>query len=184
MDEAGFYCVEIPIGLNVWIGIGVDKLPIRVGTGHRHIHASKRVHNPAKAIELNHGGMVHPYPEVVANRVAQQAWTEAADDLNRLLRIDPENGNALFYLAQIAAQQQKHEEAVGYYLRAEASDTAQPWVKAWSAVRVGRYLAHQQKFDEARRKFEEVLALGDDLNGARRAAEESLSQLPPLNKQP
>ena len=116
--------------------------------------------------------------------MGRKDWPEAVAQLNQLLQIDPENGNALFYLGQIAAQQQKHEEANGYYSRAEASKTSEPWVKAWSAVRIGRYLAHARKFEEARQKFEEVLALGDDLNGARRAAEESLAQLPAGNERP
>lgn len=120
--------------------------------------------------------------EEAGRLIEQKAWSEARMRLERLLEIDPDNGNALFYLGQIAAQQQKHEEAVGYYSRAEASNTAEPWVKAWCSVRLGRYFAYQQKFDEARRKFEGVLTLGDDFRGARRAAEESLAQLPPTTE--
>jgi hypothetical protein len=114
--------------------------------------------------------------------IADKSWPEATNRLERLLQIQPENGSALFYLGQIAAQQQKPDLAASYYSRAEASDTAEPWVKAWCAVRLGRFLAYQRKFDEARRKFEGVLALGDDFKGARRAAQESLTHLPPAEQ--
>lgn len=116
--------------------------------------------------------------------ITKNSWAEATGRLEQLLTIEPENGNALFYLGQIASQQQKHELAAGYYSRAEASNTAESWVKAWCAVRLGRYLAYQHKFDEARHKFEGVLALGDEFNGARRAAQESLAQLPAENEHP
>ncbi len=116
--------------------------------------------------------------------IANRSWDEATSRLEQILKLQPENGNALFYLGQIAAQRQRHDLAASYYSRAEASNTAEPWVKAWCAVRLGRYLAYQHKFDEARRRFEGVLALGDDFNGARRAAQESLAQLPPANGHP
>jgi len=109
-------------------------------------------------------------------------WDQAESSLNELLKIDPENGDAMFYLGQIAAQKQDHEAAQEYYRKAEASTGAQPWVKAWSSVRIGRYLAHQGKFAEARQKFEQVIQTGEDFNGARQAAQESLKALPPSKR--
>ena len=111
--------------------------------------------------------------------IREKSWSEATAQLEKLLEIEPENGNALFYLGQIAGKQQRHEAAASYYSRAEASNIAEPWVRAWCGVWLGRYLEHQRRFEEARRKFEAVLAMGEDLNGAHQAAQESLEQLPP-----
>ncbi len=106
-------------------------------------------------------------------------WDQAESRLNELLDVAPDNGDALFYLGQIAAQKQEHEAAMDYYRKAEVSSGAQPWVKAWCSVRIGRYLAHEGKFVEARRRFEQVIEAGEDFNGARRAAQESVKVLPP-----
>jgi hypothetical protein len=56
------------------------------------------------------------------------------------------------------------------------------WVRAWSAVRLGRFLAHQGEFGKAREKFEAVRRMEGDLRGAREEAESSLSQLPAPEK--
>lgn len=110
--------------------------------------------------------------------ISKEAYAEAEGTLNQLLEKDPHNGNAFFYLAQLSAQQQDHERAVEYYKKAEVSENVQSWVRAWSSVRVGRYLAYQRKFAEARQRFEQVLKSDGDLKGAREAAQESLSSLP------
>ncbi len=99
--------------------------------------------------------------------------------LNRLLELDPGNGNAEFYLAQVAAQLGDHPTAAVHYARVELAPDVPEWVRAWSAVRLGRFLAHQGEFGKAREKFEAVRRMEGDLRGAREEAESSLSQLPP-----
>ncbi len=99
--------------------------------------------------------------------------------LNRLLELDPGNGNAEFYLAQVAAQTGDHQTAALHYARAEAAADVPDWVRAWSAVRIGRFLAHQGDFGRAREKLEAVARMTGELRGAREEAEKSLAQLPP-----
>jgi tetratricopeptide (TPR) repeat protein len=108
-------------------------------------------------------------------------YAEAETRLGELLELDSENGHAFFYLGQAAAQRGNFDEAYDHYLRAERSEGVEPWVRAWSSVRIGRQLAFRGAYGEARERFEAVVAIGDDLNGARRAALDSLAQLPEVD---
>lgn len=110
--------------------------------------------------------------------LSRQDYAQAESRLAELLEVDPDNGHALFHLGQIAAQREDFDEALAFYLRAEKSEGAEPSVRAWSAVRIGRHLAFRGEYQAARERFEGVVAIGDDLNGARQAALESLEQLP------
>lgn len=105
-------------------------------------------------------------------------YSVAEEKLQQLLREDPQNGNAHFYLGQAAFQTHKYEEAFQYYEKAAGLPNTADWVRALCWVRMGRYLASQGRFDLARTHFDRVLKMEGDLRGAREAARESLQQLP------
>lgn len=109
--------------------------------------------------------------------LAEKQFAEAEVELKKILDLNPEDGNAHFYLAQASAQSGNYPTAAEHYRKAEAATGVEPWVRAWSSVRLGRYLAHEGNTAEARRKFESVLALEGELNGAREAAQASLQEL-------
>jgi len=105
-------------------------------------------------------------------------YSEAEKLLQRLLTLEPDNGNAYFYLGQIAGQRQQHEVAFSNYEKAQTLPKTEDWVKAWSLVRMGRYLAHQGQCAEARRAFEKVLGMEGDLKGASEDALDLIKKLP------
>jgi TolA-binding protein len=105
-------------------------------------------------------------------------FPEAEERLRALLEEEPDNGNAYFYLGQIAGRQQKHEAAFAYYQKAQALDTTENWLKAWALVRMGRYAAHQERYEDARGFFEKVIGMEGDLRGARKDALDLVQKLP------
>jgi tetratricopeptide (TPR) repeat protein len=110
--------------------------------------------------------------------IAQRRYAQAEEKLRALLALEPANGNAYFYLGQIASQQKRHEEAFDYYREAQASQHAEDWVKAWARVRMGKFLAYQGEFEKARVQFEEVIKLEGKLRGARQEALDLVKRLP------
>ncbi len=110
--------------------------------------------------------------------MSNEKYAEAEKLLRTLLEQEPDNGNAYFYLAQIAGQKQQHDVAFANYEKAQALAKTQDWLKAWALVRMGRYLAHQEKFQEARRAFERVLEMEGDLRGAKKDAMDLVARLP------
>ena len=110
--------------------------------------------------------------------LSKREYLSAEEQLRTLLIEDPENGNAYFYLAQIASQQEKHEEAVQYYTRATESPGVPEWVQGWSLLRIGNYQAFQGDFGGARTYFDRVLEMKGDLRGAREEAQVSIEKLP------
>lgn len=109
--------------------------------------------------------------------LSQAGHNQANEKLRELLELDPDNGNAFFYLAQIASQQQQFEEAAKYYDRATQSEDTEAWVRAWSRLRLGKYLAFGRQFGKARSHFDAVLKMEGDLQGAREEAQESIRLL-------
>ena len=109
--------------------------------------------------------------------LSQGGYNQANEKLRELLELDPDNGNAFFYLAQIASQQQQFEEAAQYYDRAAQSEDTEAWVRAWSRLRIGKYLAFGRQFGKARSHFDAVLEMEGDLQGAREEAQESITLL-------
>ncbi len=105
-------------------------------------------------------------------------FPEAEAKLRELLEEDPGNGNASFYMAQILSQTGRHEDAFQWYKRSAESD-ADPQVRAWSWLRMGRIAAAGQRFREARGYFEKVLTIEGELGDADQQARDLIGQLPP-----
>jgi tetratricopeptide (TPR) repeat protein len=112
------------------------------------------------------------------NLMSQEEYSEAEMLLHKLLELEPDNGNAYFYLGQIAGRQEKHDVAFSYYQKAQDLANTTDWLRAWAMVRMGRYLAHQQKFEEARLVFGQVVKMEGDLKGARKDAVDLIGKLP------
>jgi len=105
-------------------------------------------------------------------------YQAASERLASLLEEDPENGNAYFYLAQIASQRAQYEQAFHHYSRAAGSPGIPDWVRAWSLLRIGNYHAFQGQLGEARTSFDQVLEMEGDLQGAKEEAQKSIERLP------
>lgn len=110
--------------------------------------------------------------------MAQKQFQEAGQRLDELLREDPDNTSGLFYMAQVSSQTGDLERAFVYYERVSNSN-APEWVRGLSLVRMGRILASQGSMAEARKRFQQVLALEGDLKGARKEASELIEALGP-----
>ncbi len=110
--------------------------------------------------------------------LSKREYLSAGEQLQNLLREDPKNGNAYFYLAQIASQQEQYEEAIQYYTRATESPGVPEWVQGWSLLRIGNYQAFQGDFRRARTYFDRVLEMEGDLRGAKEETRKSIERLP------
>jgi len=108
----------------------------------------------------------------------QQQYDTARAKLQEVVQQDPENATAYFYLAQVASQQKDYATAFSLYERAQQSKTATPVIRAWSKLRMARYLASQGDFGRARVYFTEVAQMQGELDGAREQAQSSLAELP------
>ncbi|MEE8350343.1 MAG: tetratricopeptide repeat protein [Acidobacteriota bacterium] len=109
--------------------------------------------------------------------LSKREYQPARESLLKILLEEPDNGNAHFYLAQVASQTDQHEEALEYYTRAANTPGIATWVQAWSLLRIGKYQAFQGQMEEARTLFDRVLGLEGDLRGAKEEAQESANRL-------
>ena len=107
---------------------------------------------------------------------------EAKAQLYEVLRLEPNYGNAFFYLAQISFQRQELEDAIRNYQLAITSEGVAPGIRARSRLVIGKIKAHQQKFDEAREIFQQIAALKGGLSGAPEEAKKLLELLPPASQ--
>jgi len=110
--------------------------------------------------------------------ISEKKYVLAQQKLETLLKEDPSHGSAFFYLAQIASQNQKYDQALDFYTRASQSTKIPDWAKAWSLLRSGRILAAGGNFSQATMKFREVLTIQGELKGAKKQAQDSLKRLP------
>jgi tetratricopeptide (TPR) repeat protein len=110
--------------------------------------------------------------------IRQQQYDVARAKLQEVLQEDPESATAYFYLAQIASQQKDYSTAFSLYQRAGQSKSATPVIRAWSKLRMARYLASEGNFAQARAYFNEVVQMQGELDGAREQAQNALAQLP------
>ena len=113
--------------------------------------------------------------------ISEKKYVLAQQKLETLLKKDPNHGSALFYLAQIASQTQKYDQALDFYTRASQSTKIPDWARAWSLLRSGRILAAGGNFSQATIKFREVLTIQGELRGAKKQAQDSLKRLPDEN---
>ena len=109
--------------------------------------------------------------------LSEKQYAPARQRLEELLKEDPNNGSAFFYLAQIASQTQQYDQALDYYTRASQAQGIPDRVRAWSLLRIGRLLAFKGDLQQAAVRFREVLKMEGELGGAREQAQESLAQL-------
>ena len=127
--------------------------------------------------QVNRRNRVNSLLNEAAILVSNKEFQPAQETLLRVLSDDPNNGNAYFYLAQVASQTDQYEEAFGYYTRAADAPGIAAWVQAWSLLRMGNYHAFQGQMEEARALFDRVLELEGDLRGAREEAQRSVVRL-------
>ena len=105
-------------------------------------------------------------------------YPAAIDRLNKLLAMDPGNGGAFFYLAQISAREKNWRRSRELYQKTVAAQGLEPWIYAHALVQIGRINAAEGLYPEARRNFEQVLAMEGDLRESREEAEFLLGKLP------
>ncbi len=110
--------------------------------------------------------------------ISKQKFETARQKLGQLLEEDPGNGNAYFYLGQIADQLEERQHAYEHYRQAAEAASNPAWIRAWSLVRMGKFLAFQDQFAQARRRFKEALTFEGELRGARDRAEQAIKELP------
>lgn len=154
----------------------------RIGEIESRLQSERQAREDAAAQEqaaFEHREEVRSLLREAGELMAGGSYHEAREALRRLVDIDPQNGNAQFYLAQAAAQLGEHDTAAAHYAQAETASDVEVWVRAWSAVRLGRFYAHQGDFARARAKLESVLRMEGDLRGAAEEARASLELLPP-----
>ncbi len=99
--------------------------------------------------------------------------------LEQVLKLDSRNPNALFGLAQVAAQGQRMDDAMELYARAASSaGPNETWIAAWSLVHRGNILRFQGELEAAHAEWAKVLQLQGDLRGASEAATRALDEKP------
>lgn len=112
-----------------------------------------------------------------ARRLAAGDLAGCAELLEEVLAAAPEDPLARFYLAQLRAQAGDFPAAAEIYAELAEREEAPTWIRAWSFVRWGRFLAARGDVEAAVARFQAVKGLEGDLKGAREAAIESLRAL-------
>lgn len=128
--------------------------------------------------EVNRKNLISSMLSDAGRLISSQDFEAARQKLGQLLDEDPGNGNAYFYLGQVANQLDEHQHSFEYYQRAADAPSNPPWIRAWSLVRMGKFLAFQNQFEQARKRFEEALTFEGELRGARDRAERAIKELP------
>jgi tetratricopeptide (TPR) repeat protein len=115
-----------------------------------------------------------------ANKHLQaREFDQAGVLLEQVLKLDSRNPNALFGLAQVAAQDQKLDEAMELYASAAAAASPdEAWIAAWSHIHRGNIFKFQEQLEPARTEWSKVLQLQGDLRGASEAATRALKENP------
>ena len=103
-------------------------------------------------------------------------FDRARQVLEKILQLEPLNPNALFGLAQTAAQSQEIQRALDLYQQAAANCGDETWIAAWSFLHRGNLYRFMDDLSSARAEWSKVLNLQGDLRGAREAASKALGK--------
>jgi tetratricopeptide (TPR) repeat protein len=101
---------------------------------------------------------------------AREAFERVLSDFDR------DNGSAFFGLALIASRRLDGEEAIRYFERAIRSESAEPYMKVWSYIYLGRIFDQQCNRDRAVQYYQQATKVGDDTRNAQAAAREGLQK--------
>ncbi len=124
--------------------------------------------------------VVNPVPGVLLE--AQVAFNSGDDDTARaafervLTDFDPPNGPALYGLALIHSRAGDPALAAEYFSRTLESVSAEPLMRVWSHIYLGRISDIQCQREAALEHYRSALDLGDDSQGARTAAAGAIDQ--------
>ncbi len=124
--------------------------------------------------------VVDPVPGVL--RQAQVAFNSGDDSTARaafervLIEFDPSNGPALYGLALILSRAGDPALASEYFSRTLESETAEPSMRVWSHIYMGRIHDLQCEREEALEQYRLALDVGDDTQGAQAAAAGAIDQ--------
>lgn len=103
------------------------------------------------------------------NDAARQAFEDVLDETGG------ENGPALYGMGLIASREGDPQAATDYFLRTIESVSADAGMKTWSHIFIGRIQDIGCQRDAAVERYRAALAIGDDTNNARAAAESGLA---------
>ena len=124
--------------------------------------------------------VVNPVPALL--RQAQIAFNSGDDDTAKaefervLIEFDPSNGPALYGLALILSRAGDPALAAEYFSRTLDSESAEPSMRVWSHIYMGRIYDLQCERAEALQQYRLALEVGDDTRGAQSAAAGAIDQ--------
>jgi hypothetical protein len=93
-----------------------------------------------------------------------------------LTDLDPNNGAAFYGIGLIASRQQDSEHAREFFDRALHSDSAEPSMKVWAAIYVGRIMDIACERTHALEYYRQAIQIGDDTRNAQAAAKDGLNK--------
>lgn len=123
-----------------------------------------------------------PNPVQQILRQAQEAFNAGADETARsaferiLSEFEPANGPALYGMALIASREEDADLARDYFTRTIESDSAEPSMRVWSHIFLGRIHDIECEREAAVAAYESAVGLGDDTRGAQTAARQGIAE--------
>ncbi len=112
----------------------------------------------------------------------QEAFNSGDDPAARtafetvLEELDPSNGPALYGMALLASREGDPDAARTYFRQTVESASAEPPMRAWSHVFLGRILDIECDREAALDEYRAAAAIGDETNGADRAAASAINE--------
>jgi len=108
----------------------------------------------------------------------------AANDLPRaksafekvLANYDPNNGAAFYGLALIAGREDDKEQAREFFAKAVRTDSAEPSMKVWAFIYLGRIFDLECNREQALAYYQEAFKTGDNTRNAQAVAREGLAR--------
>jgi tetratricopeptide (TPR) repeat protein len=93
-----------------------------------------------------------------------------------LTDLDPNNGSAFYGIGLIASRAGNSDQARQYFDRALRSDSAEPSMKVWSAVLLGRIFDLECERAHALEYYRQAVQIGDDTRNAQAAAKDGINK--------